>query len=107
LVAQETFESITTPGKLLLLLSWQNADAADAFHPAAPDGAKSVRHRRVRVIRDYGMFERREAPQFYPEVRDARRKQPEPNRIGLGGRANETAGGGTPPIVQRCYIGAN
>jgi heme-degrading monooxygenase HmoA len=90
LVAQETFESITTPGKLLLLLSWQTADAADAFRPAAPDGAKSVRHRRVRVIRDYGMFERREAPQFYPEIRSAQRRQPDANTpaLGLGGRAS-------------------
>jgi hypothetical protein len=23
----------------------------------------------VRVLRDYGMFDRREAPQFYPEVK--------------------------------------
>ena len=68
LVAQETFESITAPGKLLLLLSWRDADAAGEFRPATPDG----RHRRVRIIRDYGMFERREAPQFYPEVRRGR-----------------------------------
>jgi hypothetical protein len=74
LVAQDAFESITTPGKLLLLLSWQDAGAADAFRPATPDGAKSVRHRRVRVIRDYGMFERREAPHFYPEVQRAQRE---------------------------------
>jgi heme-degrading monooxygenase HmoA len=89
LIAQEAFESITVPGKLLLLLSWRDADAADAFQPAAPEG-KSVRHRRVRVIRDYGMFERREAPQFYPEVRSARRRQPDQNLpgIGLSGRAN-------------------
>jgi len=32
-----------------------------------------LRHRRVRIIRDYGMFERREAPQFYPAVRRANR----------------------------------
>ena len=31
----------------------------------APDGA---RLRRVRVIRDYGMYDRREAPQFFPDV---------------------------------------
>jgi hypothetical protein len=30
-----------------------------------PDGA---RLRRVRVVRDYGMFDRREAPQFYPDA---------------------------------------
>jgi hypothetical protein len=32
------------------------------------EGAGDIRHREVRIIRDYGMFERREAPQFYPEV---------------------------------------
>jgi hypothetical protein len=25
--------------------------------------------RRVRVVRDYGMFDRREAPQYYPEIK--------------------------------------
>jgi hypothetical protein len=24
--------------------------------------------RTVRIVRDYGMFDRREAPQYYPEV---------------------------------------
>jgi hypothetical protein len=27
-----------------------------------------VRHRQVRVIRDYGMRDRREAPQYFPDV---------------------------------------
>lgn len=71
LVAQEVFESIYVPGKLLLLTSWRDAKAAEAFAPKMPPGAKSLRHRSVRIIRDYGMFERREAPQFYPEVRKA------------------------------------
>ncbi len=62
-VDAELFESITTEGKQLLLLSWRDAAAADAWRPPA-----SVRHRRVRVIRDYGMADRREAPQFYPDV---------------------------------------
>jgi heme-degrading monooxygenase HmoA len=70
-IQQETFESITIPGKLLLLVSWRNAKAAESFLPRSPAGAKSLRHRSVRIIRDYGMFERREAPQFYPEVRKA------------------------------------
>jgi hypothetical protein len=30
------------------------------------DGA---RLRRVRIIRDYGMFDRREAPQYYPDAK--------------------------------------
>jgi hypothetical protein len=59
----ELYESITTPGKLLLLVSWRDAAAADAWQPPSP-----ARHRRVRVIRDYGMADRREAPQFYPDV---------------------------------------
>jgi len=70
-IGQETFESITVPGKFLLLASWHDAQAADGFAPKTPAGAKSLRHRSVRIIRDYGMFERREAPQFYPEVRKA------------------------------------
>ena len=59
----DVYESITTPGKRLLLAAW--SDAAGAWHPASGDG---VRHRVVRVIRAYGMFDRREAPQYYPEV---------------------------------------
>jgi heme-degrading monooxygenase HmoA len=64
LIDHELFESITTPGKLLLLASWRDDAAADAF---APVGAN--RHRRVRVIRDYGLFDRREAPQYYADVK--------------------------------------
>lgn len=71
LVAQEIFESIYVPDKLLLLTSWRDAKTAEVFSPKTPAGAKSLRHRSVRIIRDYGMFERREAPQFYPEVRKA------------------------------------
>jgi heme-degrading monooxygenase HmoA len=68
LVEVEAFASIYHPGKLLLLAFWRDADAAQAWRPARPAGAKSLRHRRVRVIRDYGMFDRREAPQYYREV---------------------------------------
>ena len=58
--------TITTPGKLLHLVSWRDTAAVDGWQPRAslPD----VRHRRVRVIRDYGLADRREAPQFYPDV---------------------------------------
>jgi len=65
----ELFASIYTAGKLLLLVSWHDPAAAAAWQPPASlDGAGRVRHRRVRVIRDYGMADRREAPQFYPDV---------------------------------------
>jgi heme-degrading monooxygenase HmoA len=68
LVDHELFESIYNPGKLLLLASWRDADAAGAWAPSRPAAAQPLRHRRVRIVRDYGMFERREAPQFYPQV---------------------------------------
>jgi heme-degrading monooxygenase HmoA len=65
LLEHEVFESIYNPGKLLLLASWRDAETAGAWRPVG----KSVRHREVRIIRDYGMFERREAPQYYAEVK--------------------------------------
>jgi heme-degrading monooxygenase HmoA len=67
LVAWDVFDAVLTPGDVILLLSWRNAAAASAFETelSLPDGA---RLRRIRVVRDYGMYDRREAPQFYPEV---------------------------------------
>ena len=67
-IDQEVFESIYNPGKLLLLASWRDRAAAEHWKPRALVGGK-LRHRNVRVIRDYGMSDRREAPQFYPEVK--------------------------------------
>jgi heme-degrading monooxygenase HmoA len=70
LIGNDVFESIYNPGKLALLASWMSLDAAMSWSPVSPQGAE-IRHRRVRIIRDYGMFERREAPQYYPEVEPA------------------------------------
>lgn len=64
LLDSEVYASIYNAGQLLLLGSWRNAAAADAWTPRR----SKVRHRRVRIVRDYGMFDRREAPQYYPEV---------------------------------------
>jgi heme-degrading monooxygenase HmoA len=65
---KEIYESITHPGKLLALVSWQDADAAAGWKPG-PVAGIAPRHRCVRVIRDYGMSDRREAPQYYPAVK--------------------------------------
>lgn len=67
LLAWDVFDAVLTPGDAILLRSWRDRDAAEAFERALtlPDGA---RLRRVRVVRDYGMFDRREAPQYYPDV---------------------------------------
>jgi len=65
----QSFASIYTEGKLIVLVSWRDADAAAAWQsPARIAGTGRVRHRRVRVIRDYGLADRREAPQYYPDV---------------------------------------
>jgi heme-degrading monooxygenase HmoA len=67
LVGWDVFDAVLTPGDIILLMSWRDQDAAEAFEAGAalPDGA---RLRRVRIVRDYGMFDRREAPQYYPDV---------------------------------------
>lgn len=66
LVDWDLFEAILTPGLTLLLLSWRDVTCASASERGTiPD---SVRHRRVRILRDYGMFDRREAPQYFPDV---------------------------------------
>ncbi|HUB12579.1 MAG TPA: antibiotic biosynthesis monooxygenase family protein [Acetobacteraceae bacterium] len=67
-VASEAFTSITTPGKTLLLVSWRTADALAAWQPPTTLGGNRLRHRQVRVIRDYGLADRREAPQYYAPV---------------------------------------
>jgi hypothetical protein len=67
-IDQQDFESIYNPGKVLLLVSWQDAAAAREWEPAT-SGIGKLRHRQVRVIRDYGMSDRREAPQYYADVK--------------------------------------
>ncbi|MBV9653011.1 MAG: antibiotic biosynthesis monooxygenase [Acetobacteraceae bacterium] len=67
LVGWDVLEAILTPGDLILLISWRHATDAEAFERGATL-QNNARLRRVRVIRDYGMFDRREAPQYYPEV---------------------------------------
>ncbi|HEY3909979.1 MAG TPA: antibiotic biosynthesis monooxygenase [Stellaceae bacterium] len=70
LVGWDVFDAVLTPGDMILMMSWKKQADAEAFerHASLPDGA---RLRRVRVVRDYGMFDRREAPQYYPDVNGA------------------------------------
>jgi len=63
----DVVEAFLSPGDLILLQSWRTWAAAEAFE-LTTDLPADARLRRVRVIRDYGMYERREAPQYYPEV---------------------------------------
>jgi len=68
LIAWDVFDAVLAPGDIMLLLSWRDHAAAEAFEAnfSLPGDA---RLRRVRIVRDYGMFDRREAPQYYPEAK--------------------------------------
>jgi heme-degrading monooxygenase HmoA len=61
----DVFASIYHAGTLALLAFWRDRSSAESFSPPASAG---LRHRIVRVVRDYGMFDRRESPQYYPEI---------------------------------------
>ena len=65
LVGWDAFESVYRPGHFILLTSWRDAGAAVG---SPRQSGEAVRHRRVRIIRDYGMFDRGEAPQYFPPV---------------------------------------
>lgn len=67
-VDAEWFTGINTEGKRLMLASWRSEEAARGWIAAQRDGP---RFRLVRVVRDYGMRDREEAPQYYPPVESA------------------------------------
>jgi heme-degrading monooxygenase HmoA len=68
-VEHEVYSSIYNPGKLALLVAWENAGAAKSWNPRSFEGVKELRHRLIRVVRDYGMFDRRESHQYYPDAK--------------------------------------
>ncbi|KAF2092552.1 antibiotic biosynthesis monooxygenase [Rhizodiscina lignyota] len=77
MVAWDLLEAALTPGSLIMLASFRDVHAAEEFLNKAklPAGARS---RVVRVVRDYGMFDRREAPQYHgpvPESNNVQHKQ--------------------------------
>jgi heme-degrading monooxygenase HmoA len=68
LVSVERFEGITVPGKPLTLAAWRDDAALAGWQARGPHAEAGVRCRAVRVIRDYGMYDRVEAPQYYPPL---------------------------------------
>ena len=71
LVSWDVFEAVLTPGDVILLCTWK---ADKAARSEGDDGLSSPQRghttsRRVRIVRDYGMFDRREAPQYYPDAK--------------------------------------
>lgn len=59
----ERFDGVLEPHAPLLLASWTSLTAAQDS-PTLP----TTRVRHVRIIREYGLHERREAPQYFPDV---------------------------------------
>ena len=72
LAGWDLYQNVALPEEVLLLCYWKHdkdaaADAA-AFHQRA--SIRPEAHvRQARVVRDYGMFDRHEAPQSYPDVK--------------------------------------
>lgn len=67
LAGWDVYDAVLTPGDLILMMVWKTAPNAGAF-AASTVLPEDGRLRHVRIIRDYGMFDRREAPQYYPAV---------------------------------------
>jgi heme-degrading monooxygenase HmoA len=88
----DVFASIYNPGKLALLVSWIDAAAANQWMPVRTKDVRTLRHRRIRIVRDYGMFDRREAPQFYPDAKGRETQHPKP-AVTPPDRANDTSMG--------------
>ena len=61
LVDWDLFDGITVPDSRLMLLSWRDAPAMAAY--AALGGTRRLD---VRIVRDYGLHARAEAPQYHP-----------------------------------------
>jgi hypothetical protein len=78
IVEHDVYASIYNPGKLALLASWKDSKVADSWSPMKLESIDGLRHRKIRVVRDYGRYDRREAPQFYRDVEGAETKHPEP-----------------------------
>jgi heme-degrading monooxygenase HmoA len=74
----DVWASIYNPGKMALLVGWKDTKAAQAWTPKKIEGMEKLRHRNTRVVRDYGRFDRREAPQFYADVKGSQTRHPEP-----------------------------
>lgn len=65
------FASIYLQGEQALLASWRDRRSAESFKPSPVYDDARIRHRIVRIVRDYGMFDRRESPKYYPDPESA------------------------------------
>lgn len=63
----ELFDHLSTPGRVATLCQWPSIEDAECHLSAVRlSSANLVGAYAIRVVRDYGMVDRREAPQFMP-----------------------------------------
>jgi hypothetical protein len=80
----DIFDAVLEPGYLILLVSWKDAAAAQAYEDASAPNDKA-RVRRVRIVRDYGKYDRREAPQYYADAKGGKPLHPDTAPSGTAG----------------------
>jgi heme-degrading monooxygenase HmoA len=66
LTSWDIYDAVQRPGHVLMRTVWHDEAAAEAFETTAAFPA-GTRLRRIRIIRFYSMYDRREAPQYYPD----------------------------------------
>ncbi len=66
-ISWDVLEALAAPGDILLFVLWKDQASAIEFAQSTivPDDA---RVRAIRVIRDYSLLDRREAPQYFPDT---------------------------------------
>ncbi|NIE62287.1 antibiotic biosynthesis monooxygenase [Burkholderia sp. Ax-1719] len=67
LVAWDAFDALMSPGDVIVVATWRDMEAAEAFERQT-SLAQDARLRHIRIIREYGMFDRREAPQYFEDA---------------------------------------
>jgi hypothetical protein len=77
-VDNDVFASICNLGKFALLVLCRDARSADQWTAVRTIEIETQRHRKIRIVRDYGMFDRRESPQFFSDAKGHQTKHPEP-----------------------------
>ena len=70
LISWDVYDAVLESGDVIFVTCWRDEAAARNHEKilALPDDCRT---RRVRVVRDYGLKDRREAPQYYPDVMSA------------------------------------
>ncbi|PLQ00019.1 antibiotic biosynthesis monooxygenase [Cupriavidus pauculus] len=68
LISWDVFRALQAPDEVIAVATWRDESAALAYEMSARV-PNDVRQRTIRIVREYGMFDRREAPQYFDEVR--------------------------------------